>query len=127
MKAEYLTSTLGALGRPSKQAVAEQLAQKGLTRVEKDADLCIGYQAIESAQEVAREGFGEKICGFLAGANIAFLNHLACFIQNPVVARAISRSKPIVSLCSLKILLPLPRPVLSFFTTGLLSLAPRAR
>src|SRR5258708_21143929 len=28
---------------------------------------------------------------FLAGADVGFLNHLACFVQNAVVARAISQ------------------------------------
>ena len=46
MKAENLTTTLVALGRPSKRAAGEQFAQKGLTKVEKDADLCIGCKAM---------------------------------------------------------------------------------
>jgi len=29
-----------------KRAIDEQLAQKGLTKVEKDGDLCVGYQAV---------------------------------------------------------------------------------
>jgi hypothetical protein len=45
MTAEKLT-TLIALGRPLKRAVDERLAQDGLTEVEKAADLCIGYQAM---------------------------------------------------------------------------------
>ena len=46
MKAENLTTTLVALGRPLERAVDEQLAQKVPTKVEKGEDLCIGYQAM---------------------------------------------------------------------------------
>ena len=41
-----------------KRAVDEQLAQKGLTRVEKDADLHVGYHAI------VREGKGINLSAF---------------------------------------------------------------
>ena len=46
MKAESLTVTLVARGWLLKRAVDEQPAQMGLTKVEKDAELCIGYQAM---------------------------------------------------------------------------------
>jgi hypothetical protein len=41
------------------RAVDEQLAQKGLTRVEKDADLNVGYQvAISEEKSVNLSGWG---------------------------------------------------------------------
>jgi hypothetical protein len=39
------------IDRDIKRAVDEQLAQKGLTRVEKDADLYVGYQAVVSLEK----------------------------------------------------------------------------
>jgi len=46
-----------------RRAVDEQLAQKGLTRVEKDADLQVGYQAI-IREEKAIDAYGTSGWGF---------------------------------------------------------------
>ncbi len=47
-----------------KRAVDEQLAQKGLTRVEKDADLLVGYQAAVSQEKsVTLWGTGPRWVG----------------------------------------------------------------
>jgi Domain of unknown function (DUF4136) len=49
------------IARDIKRAVDEQLAQKGLTRVEKDADLYVGYQAaveLEKSVDLWSTGFG---------------------------------------------------------------------
>jgi len=55
-----------------KRAVDEQLAQKGLTKVEKDADLCVGYQAIikeEKAVNLWGTGAGPGWLGSWGGLN----------------------------------------------------------
>ncbi len=39
------------IDRDIKRAVDEQLAQKGLTRVEKNADLYVGYQAVVALEK----------------------------------------------------------------------------
>jgi Domain of unknown function (DUF4136) len=49
------------IDRDIKRSVDEQLAQKGLTRVEKDADLYVGYQAavnLEKGADLWSTGFG---------------------------------------------------------------------
>jgi hypothetical protein len=47
-----------------KQAVDEQLTQKGLTRVEKDADLLVGYQAaVNQEKSVTVWGMGPRWMG----------------------------------------------------------------
>ena len=52
------------IDRDIKRAVDEQLAQKGLTRVEKGADLYVGYQtAIHQEKSVNLWGTGERFGG----------------------------------------------------------------
>ena len=52
------------IDRDIKRAVDEQLAQKGLTRVEKDADLYIGYQAvIDLEKSVNLSGTSDNLVG----------------------------------------------------------------
>ncbi|MBV9341626.1 MAG: DUF4136 domain-containing protein [Acidobacteria bacterium] len=49
------------IDRDIKRSVDEQLAQKGLTRVERDADLYVGYQAavdLEKGVDLWSKGFG---------------------------------------------------------------------
>ena len=48
-----------------KRAVDEQLAQKGLTKVDRDADLCIGYRAVVNLEKsVNLFGSAERFGGF---------------------------------------------------------------
>ena len=58
------------IDRDIKRAVDEQLAQKGLTRVEKDAELYVGYHAIITAEkgiDMWGSGYGAGPWGWGAG------------------------------------------------------------
>jgi len=49
------------IDRDIKRSIDEQLAQKGLTRVEKDADLYVGYQAvIDMEKGISLSGWGTR-------------------------------------------------------------------
>src|SRR4029077_8206769 len=49
------------IDRDIKRSIDEQLAQKGLTRVEKDADLYVGYQAvIDMEKGINLSGWGTR-------------------------------------------------------------------
>ncbi len=53
------------IDRDIKRAVDEQLAQKGLTRVEHDADLYVGYQAVITLEKgIALFGSSDNIGGW---------------------------------------------------------------
>jgi len=49
------------IDRDIKRSIDEQLSQKGLTRVEKDADLYVGYQAvIDMEKGISLSGWGTR-------------------------------------------------------------------
>ena len=49
------------IDRDIKRSIDEQLAQKGLTKVEKDADLYVGYQAVVDLEKgINLSGWGTR-------------------------------------------------------------------